>query len=41
MKEIKGRYEAPSFTEVGDFSELTRLTRNGNWADSTWGYYWD
>ncbi|GAA3567486.1 hypothetical protein GCM10022419_055320 [Nonomuraea rosea] len=41
MKEIKGMYEAPSFTEAGDFSELTQRPGNGTCADSTWGYYRD
>ncbi|MFC4116834.1 putative RiPP precursor [Nonomuraea zeae] len=41
MKEITGMYEAPPFAEGGDFPELTRLPRNGDRADSTWGYYWD
>ncbi|KAM9867172.1 hypothetical protein ACIFOC_00088 [Leucobacter aridicollis] len=34
------RYESPSIVEVGKFSEVTRLTRLGNWVDSPgWGYW--
>jgi hypothetical protein len=41
MNDEKAPYEAPAFAEIGGFSELTQLVRNGNWADSIWGYYWD
>ncbi|MFW5418630.1 lasso RiPP family leader peptide-containing protein [Nocardiopsis sp. CNT-189] len=33
-------YEPPEFIEIGDFAELTRLTRDGNWVDSPgWGWW--
>jgi hypothetical protein len=33
-------YESPTLTEVGDFTDLTRITDKGQWSD-VWGGWWD
>ncbi|MFD5030739.1 lasso RiPP family leader peptide-containing protein [Streptomyces sp. NPDC058220] len=34
-------YEAPMLVEVGDFTELTRITANGGYYDNPfWDQYW-
>ncbi len=33
-------YEVPTLIEVGDFAELTQLTRVAEFLDSVWGAWW-
>lgn len=33
-------YEAPAIIEVGDFTDLTRLTSSGRWVDSPGWAWW-
>lgn len=34
------RYETPQMIQIGDFSEMTRLTRTGRWVDSPGWAWW-
>lgn len=33
-------YTTPALMEVGDFSDVTRITNQGGYIDSPWGAWW-
>jgi hypothetical protein len=41
MDEETTVYEPPALVEVGDFTDLTRITNNGGYIDSPWGGWFD
>ncbi|MEV4121581.1 lasso RiPP family leader peptide-containing protein [Micromonospora sp. NPDC049645] len=40
MNEKTMGYEPPALVEVGDFTDLTRITNAGEWSD-LWGGWFD